>query len=134
MLGTFLFSWGHSAGVITQTEKDRPRHYRPFNSFVYSFETFIPLVDLQQGKHWAPASQLRPKTPKAALLKPLAALALTIRPLARGAILKSLLKPRHQFGASCGKQLRLYLWFHIIAGWFLSLMLIAAVSGLVRSG
>ena len=135
ILGTFLFSWGHSAEVITQTEKDSSRHYRPFNSFIYSLETFIPLVDLQQGKHWAPEPQRRGRSRKAPLLKPLArVLASCIKPLGRVSIVKFLLKPRHQFGPNWGRQLRLYLWVHILAGWFFALMLVAAVSGLVHSG
>ncbi len=94
-LGTLLFSWGYKSGVIAQTDKDKPEHYRPFNCFVYSLETFLPLVDLQQAKHWAPNAGL---------------------------------------GPAFGRRLRWYLWVHIVAGWFFTLMLVAAFTGLVQKG
>jgi hypothetical protein len=121
-VGTCLFSWGNSAGVITQIEKDQPQQYRPFHSFVYSLETFLPLVDLRQGKHWLPNPEIPPQSPVALL-----------KPFARGA-LRNVLGYQHQFGPKFGKHLRWYFWIHVLAGWFFTLMLVAGLSGLVRRG
>jgi hypothetical protein len=38
-----------------------PVYYQVFNSFFYSLETFLPLVDLFQAKNWLPNSQRRPQ-------------------------------------------------------------------------
>jgi len=94
ILGTLLFQVGYKSEAIQQTDKDNPRHCRPFNAFVYSLETFLPLVDLGQAKHWAPDAE------------------------------KSI----------SGKRLRWYLWFHILLGWFFTLVFAAGVAGLVQKG
>jgi hypothetical protein len=57
IFGTFLFFFGRRFGAVTQTEKEGAEHFCPFNPLVYSLETFLPLVDLQQSKHWAPKSE-----------------------------------------------------------------------------
>src|SRR6266849_3889977 len=56
-LGTVLFFFGRRAGAITLSEAKQPQYYRPFNSFVYSLETFLPLVELHQATHWRPDSE-----------------------------------------------------------------------------
>ena len=91
ILGGILFRWGHNLGVVSSTDQDS--YYRPFNSFVYSLETFLPLVDLGQAKHWRPDSE----------------------------------------ASTYGRMLRVYLWFHILFGWFFTSMLVVAITGLVRS-
>jgi len=57
IFGAFLFFFGHRFEGITQIDKEDIEHSRPFNPLVYSLETFLPLVDLQQAKHWAPKSE-----------------------------------------------------------------------------
>ena len=116
-VGTFLFFWGYRSEAITQTDAEKPENFRPFNPFVYSLETFLPLVDLGQAKHWAPDPGLRKPRPHVPL-----------------APFKPLSKYQHQFGLAFGKHLRWYLWFHILAGWFFTSMLIAGITGLVQKG
>ncbi len=117
LAGTFLFFWGYRSEAITQVDKEKPEHFRPFNSFVYSLETFLPLVDLHQAKHWAPDPEIR-----------------QLRPPAPVAAFKPLSKYQHQFGPAFGRRLRWYLWIHILAGWFFTSMLIAGITGLVQKG
>jgi hypothetical protein len=57
IFGTVLFFFGRRREAITQIDKEWTEHFRPFNPLVYSLETFLPLVDLQQAKHWAPKSE-----------------------------------------------------------------------------
>jgi hypothetical protein len=90
LLGFLLFGWGIRRGWIRATE-DHTETYKPVSPLIYSLETFLPLVDLHQAKHWFPDAR-----------------------------------------ASGGKNLRRYLWFHILAGWFFASMLIAGVTGLVQ--
>jgi hypothetical protein len=93
ILGTVVFWWGHKIGAITPTDNDELSHCQPFNCFVYSLETFLPLVELGQAKHWRPDSQ----------------------------------------DSISGRRLRVYLWGHIMLGWFFTSMLVVAITGLVRS-
>ena len=118
MLGAFLFGWGYRIGVMTPTEHDAyevfardgrpPVHYPHFNAFVYSLENFLPVVDLRLGNQWHPNVRER-----------------VVEDSATG-----------EWGTasamSAGKLLRWYLWFHILAGWVLTPLLFAGLSGLIR--
>ena len=116
-LGTVLFGWGYRARLITPTDETAyeafvrtgapPPHYPPFTSFVYSLENFLPVVELHQGAYWRP-------------------------------------NPRHS-PAHAGRLtkwsgdrvpamlLRWYLWLHILAGWTITPLLFAGLSGLLRN-
>jgi hypothetical protein len=121
LLGFLLFSWGQDAGVLTQVQdKEEAAVYQPFNGFIYSLETFLPLVDLHFAKHWLPGATLEPKN-SVDLLKHL-----------RHWPLSSLKPWPHVFGPNFGKHLRWYFWLHILAGWFFTTMFVAGVTGLVR--
>lgn len=117
ILGTFLFFWGHESEAIVQIDKDKPDRFLSFNPFVYSLETFLPLVELHQAKHWGPDPDLHQVRPRIAV-----------------AAFWPLSKCHHQFGPAFGKHLRWYLWFHILMGWFFTSMLIAGITGLVQKG
>jgi len=117
-LGAALFRWGYHARIVTPTDEAAyqvfvktgaaPPHYPPFNAVVYSLENFLPVVDLNQGNYWRPNPRHR-----------------------RGGEL-------HMAGASLdpaavpGTLLRWYLWIHILAGWTLTPLLFAGLSGIVR--
>ena len=117
-LGAMLFQWGYRAGALTPTEPDAyevfarggrpPVHYPHFNAFVYSLENFLPVVDLHLGDHWRPNPRER-----------------VVADPASG-----------EWGTAnataAGKLLRWYLWFHILAGWVLTPLLFAGLSGLIR--
>ena len=116
-LGTLLFGAGYYARIVAPTEESAyhsfltsgsvPLHYPTFNAFVYSLENFLPVVELHQGSYWRP-------------------------------------NPRHGLGGGTqpagqnhsetisGSLLRWYLWLHILAGWVLTPLLFAGLSGLIR--
>ncbi len=118
LLGTVLFGWGYHARIVTPTDEAAyqafvntgaaPPHYPPFNAVIYSLENFLPVVDLNQGNFWRPNPRHR-----------------------RGGAL-------HMAGATLdpeaipGTLLRWYLWIHILAGWTLTPLLFAGLSGIVR--
>jgi hypothetical protein len=54
ILGWVLFSRGYRRGLIIPTHAADELLYQPFNAFIYSLETFLPIVDLYQSKHWLP--------------------------------------------------------------------------------
>ncbi len=53
-IGTIAFGNGAKEGSPEQMMKDGARP--AFNAFVYSVDTFVPLVDLHQAKYWLPAT------------------------------------------------------------------------------
>jgi hypothetical protein len=77
--------------------------YPKFNAFIYSVESFIPLLKLDQSSSWAPNAK-------------------------RG---KCFHVWRLHF--TTGSLLRSYLWIHIIAGWVFTSLWVGAVTGLVKS-
>jgi hypothetical protein len=112
LLGGVLFGVGHGARIVTPTEEtaynvyvdsgSTPPHYPPFHPFIYALENFLPVVELHQGEYWRP------------------------NPL-QGARIGSL-----DLGMLPGRLLLYYLWLHILAGWTLTPLLFAGLSGLVR--
>lgn len=78
-------------------------HDRSFYSFVYSLDTFMPVIKLQTADYWLPTAHLP---------------------------LEDLTDKRYR--ESLGFVLCLYRWFLILSGWVISTFYIAALSGLVR--
>lgn len=112
----WLFRRGYCRGLVTPTGDAeftveshgvRPKsdNYPKFNAFVYSLETFVPLVKLGLADHWMPnANRRAPQSGKRPPLPP-----------------------------STGSWLRGYLWCHIIAGWVLSALWVGGITGLVKT-
>jgi hypothetical protein len=117
-LGTILFGWGYRMRIITPTEEaayrefvatgEAPPHYPVFNPLVYSLENFLPVVELHQDKYWRP-------NPRHSV---------SGRTTRTGEIRDPSSIP--------SRLLRWYLWMHILAGWTITPLLFAGLSGLVR--
>lgn len=117
MLGTILFGWGYSVRAVSPTDEaayesfiqsgTTPPHYPRFNAFVYSLENFLPVVDLHQGEYWRPNPSYGTEGRK-----------------------HSEVEDRRYSGTL----LRWYLWIHILAGWILTPLLAAGLSGLIHVG
>ena len=64
IVGRFVFGWSYRAKVVMPTEQDAyrtfkesnrlPEGYQRFDPFLYSLDTFIPIVDLHQAQYWNP--------------------------------------------------------------------------------
>ena len=118
LLGAMLFGWGYRTGVMTPSEPEayeafarggRPTaHYPHFNAFVYSLENFLPVVDLHMGNHW------RPNVRERVVKDPNSGEWMT------------------ESAPFTSRLLRWYLWFHILAGWTLTPLMFAGLSGLIR--
>jgi hypothetical protein len=89
--------------LLTNGKRTFSEEYPKFNAFVYSLESFTPLLKLGQSSSWAPNAK-------------------------RG---KCFCIPRLHF--TTGSLLRAYLWFHIMAGWVLTSLWVGALTGLVKS-
>jgi cytoskeletal protein CcmA (bactofilin family) len=79
------------------------KDYPAFNAFVYSLESFTPLLKLDQTANWAPNTNSPP------------------------------LVSIGSFSVHAGGLLRSYLYCHIVAGWLLTSLWVGAVTGLVKS-
>jgi hypothetical protein len=116
VIGCLLFSWGYNSKIVTPTEErayatyvekdgkgDHFERYAVFNPFIYSLETFVPLLKLGISQYWMPnANSGVPVNIWLAVLP-------------------------------AGSLLRGYLWFHIIAGWVLTTLWVGALAGLVKT-
>src|SRR5262249_27556987 len=122
LLGWFLFAFGFSHDLISPAKegacaKDsqgqfvldnsgRPKifeDYPVFNPFVYSLESFIPLIKFDQSASWTPNANRGMK------------ISIFRRPVQTGALL------------------RYYLYCHITIGWLLTSLWVGAVTGLIKS-
>lgn len=106
--GWILFGIGRLTKVVTPTHMDAynedgdiSENYPKFNFLVYSVDMFVPLVNLHQAEYWLPNAN------KGFVMWPWG---VTIR---------------------WGGFLRMYLWFHIAAGWVLTTLLVVGLTGLV---
>jgi hypothetical protein len=52
LLGTALFRWAYRRDDLQPTQRNTPR----FNSFWYSLDTFLPIIDFKQADYWLPTS------------------------------------------------------------------------------
>jgi len=118
LLGAMLFAYGYRAGIMTPSEPEAyraflsggrpPVHYPHFHAFVYSLENFLPVVDLHMGNYWRPNVREQ----------------VVVDPTSGEWMAKS--------AGYAGPLLRWYLWFHILAGWTLTPLMFAGLSGLIR--
>src|SRR5262249_47072588 len=116
-IGTLLFGLGYLTRIVTPTDPaayrsfvesgTTPSHYPPFNALIYSLENFLPVVALHQEEYWRP--------------NPLHSVRGEPSSGVDGAAV----------GIRAGRLLRWYLWFHILAGWTLTPLFFAGLSGLV---
>ena len=109
LLGWLMVSVAKRAGVmrLTWPETTPPPSGDPtagLNPLLYSLDVFLPFVNLHQEHYWWPDES------SAGSLS-LAGLTLKVR----------------------GSMLRSYLWMQIIAGWLLSAIFIAGMTGLLRN-
>jgi hypothetical protein len=110
LFGSIVVTAGKRAGVMRfkWPDVDPPPPGEStvgLHPMLYSLDVFLPFVNLHQEQHWWPDETASGECALLGLRVPI-----------RGALL------------------RYYLWLHIIAGWLLSAIFIAGVTGLVRSG
>ena len=109
LLGWLVITLGMRAGVMRQTWPEaspeaRAGPYEKLHPFLYSLDVFLPFVNLNQRSYWWPDAE------------------------ASGdfAVLHRTVRLR-------GSTLRYYLWLQILAGWLLSAIFVAGVTGLIRN-
>jgi hypothetical protein len=115
LVGSILFKAAFSRGLITPSQikgydpdagenvQRLLKAYPALNSLVYSFDVFVPVVNLHQQSYWLPNKHMG----------------------------RTLIDFKG-FRLNLGSLLRLYFWLHIIAGWILTTLLVVGLTGLVR--
>ena len=110
LLGWLMVTVGARAGVMRRTwpesipNSESGSDYERLHPLLYSLDVFLPFVNLHQEHYWWPDAG------------------------AAGEI--ALFNRKVRFS---GRMLRYYLWLQIIAGWLLSAIFIAGVTGLIRT-
>ena len=110
LLGWLMVTLGSQAGVMRRTWpesipiSESVSVYERLHPLLYSLDVFLPFVNLHQEHYWWPDAG------------------------AAGGI--TLFHHKVRFS---GRMLRYYLWLQIIAGWLLSAIFIAGVTGLIRT-
>ncbi|MBV8138940.1 MAG: hypothetical protein JO121_25435, partial [Deltaproteobacteria bacterium] len=109
IFGWLVVSIGGSAGIMRRTwpenaPRESEKEYEPLRPLVYSLDVFLPFVNLHQEHYWWPNT-----TASGAC-----------RVLGVPINLK-------------GSLILYYLWVQIIAGWILSAIFVAGVTGLIRN-
>src|SRR3984957_5531313 len=109
LIGWVVVLMGKRAGVmrLTWPENTPPPstdHINGLHPLLYSLDVFLPFVDLHQEHYWWPDEGSKGECR-------FAGRTITIR----------------------GSSLRLYLWMQIIAGWLLSAIFVAGITGLIRN-
>jgi hypothetical protein len=103
--GAAVFHDGKRNGLISKTNTSVIKsNYPKFQPFIYSIDTFLPIVELGQKSYWAPNANSGFQA-KFSLI---------------------------EFKFTWGSALRVYLWLHILLGWFFTTLWVAGFTGLVR--
>jgi hypothetical protein len=107
--GAAVFHDGKRNGLVTKTNASfssvvMESNYPKFQPFIYSLDTFLPVVDLGQKSYWTPNANSGFQA-KFSLI---------------------------DFKFTWGSALRVYLWLHILLGWFFTTLWVAGFTGLVR--
>lgn len=114
LMGATFFQIGYWRGWMTPTkvvefvsaaEGAQPflsADYPKFNAIIYSLDVFAPFTYLHQANYWVP------------------------NPTRGARVRLGFWSPR------AGALLRIYLWLHVVAGWLLTSLLVAGLTGLVQ--
>ena len=157
VLGWWVFWSGRKHRIVIEAKKradesgGQPESHPKFISFIYSLETFVPLVKLGMAEYWMPDGEGKADPKLSArldfplwLIFSLYGLPLRIIFYLLKAVSRRFWKWNATAGGArdCtdkfeppaeGTVLRCYLWIHIIAGWIISTLWVAALTGLVKS-
>jgi hypothetical protein len=128
VLGARVFQKAHSDGVIVPTKPhaDQTPNYPKFQPFIYSLETFVPLLKFSMGDYWGPNDA----SDKPILILPPALKKCTFHFLYGRLDAERRLATSSQHSPSL--LVRHYLWIHIICGWIITTLLVAGLSGILK--
>jgi hypothetical protein len=136
-IGWILFRAGREGGIVTPTHKDAFKeelperistYYPKFSAFIYSLETFVPLLKLWMSDYWAPNANFSDRFAVLIIHAPIVR-RFRFRPLTFSFQMRTF---RFELPVN-GPLLRQYLWCHVIAGWTLTTLWFAGLTGLLKT-
>lgn len=116
IIGCGLFEIGHRTNIMTPTKEwaysskggvtdsKSSIDYPKFNSFIYSVDSFVPVIDLHMKGYWLPNANKK----------------------GEWRISEKISIPIN------GSLLRAWLWFQIISGWILITLFVVGLTGLIK--
>ena len=127
--GFFVFGSAYSIGEIVPSDIEAyekiqktalPANYEKFCAMAYSFDTFVPVIDLGQRTKWTPVTR------RGASIEP--------TPCHGGFIVCAICEPWFlpPSWALAPSSIRIVRWIEIVAGWFFTSLFVAGIAGLVR--
>ena len=127
ILGTRVFHTGYRKEVIVPTKPnaDQILNYPKFHPFIYSLETFVPLLKLGMGENWSPSDA----SDKPIFTLPAACKKFTLY------FLYGRFDAERRLAISPDSpslRVRTYLWIHIICGWIVTTLLVAGLLGILK--
>jgi len=131
LVGFAIFGAAYQAGAIVPTDHDAYEsfvqskpipYYESFCAIVYSFDTFVPIIDLSQRSKWKPVDSSMEVLAKV----PAAGASNLGGFLCQAAPLSDCWSPPIWL-------VRLFRLIDIVAGWFFTSLFVAGISGLVRN-
>jgi len=123
VLGGWLFGEGYRAGTIVPAKKlEGNSHYPTFDQWMYSLDTFLPIINFGQKDYW---------WPEASHPSPIIFTQSSNISSIDSALLTSHASKTTTWWTSLAF-LRAYRWLHIGVGWLLITLGIAGITGLVR--
>jgi hypothetical protein len=152
LLGGLMFAWGYRLHLMIPTKAEAyaayeqtgqvPAFYPTFSPWLYSLDTFLPIINLGQKDKWRPRDSAPTASDPTRLSPASAKVPLpSSSPMAKGeqtegfewvgAMYRKMLTMLSAWVAN-GWPLGLYRYFHIACGWLLITLGIAGVTGLVR--
>ena len=102
-LGTMIFRFAKQKDILKQKDSDTKTLERNFSAFIYSLETFVPLVKLGVGDVWKIDAGVTEQVQIGSV---------------------SVREP--------GRLILWYYWIHIIAGWVFTSLWVAAFTGILK--
>jgi hypothetical protein len=142
VLGWLLFWRGYHWGLVTPAEEreiqdakvcKRLELYPKFSAFVYSLETFVPLLKLEVSQYWLPNANRGKEVSGLRELMLKGAIQFLIGRRRKEYWVRKLIRTFNIRPSTTGAWLRTYLWWHIIAGWVLTTLWVAGLTGLVKT-
>lgn len=119
LLGSGVFYWAdknHLMSEVEEHDKISEVDYPKFDAFLYSLDTFLPIIDLRLKGYWLPNANKDVTNAKVADSE-------------RGGSVSGVWSSKFH----AGDMVRAYLTIHMIFGWILTTLWVAGFTGLVRS-
>jgi hypothetical protein len=117
-LGFVIFGLSYRAGFLVSSDKNVSK---PFCAAIYSFDTFVPVIDLGQKNSWLPSLTSKGRATDS-----------WSGPVGRNLCDAAIVDVFPRSWMPSPTILSFFRWGYIVFGWFFATMFVAGITGLVR--